>query len=694
MSRLTIYPIEHRNERRIALDFDAFPCKELDQITRNLPGRKFSASKKLWHIPIEEGYQDKLAKAFEKVPHLVDLVFRDPSSSASNSENSSDKPTIEAGNSQKVKIRIDKAGKRFFVDHGYCPKLFEVFNHLEEGFWAKKHKNWIFTGDNLVYRKVVKIIEKNGFLWEKQFIGNQNKVPKSTENVQTTVPKPEKIRLKPSQQEILEQYNNTLALKRMSHRTREIYRGFFIRFLRDHENMDIPNLTYKELFDYVKARSGVISQTALQQTVAAIKFYYERALKRDKMFFYLTEKKPIKKSLLYLPFQEIETLLERIQSPGDRLLIFLIYHANLKLSDICVLPKNAEPLFSTNFRLPGNDADAYAYLRELIKECDAQHDNNTNLFEFRRKPHSVETIKGKLYRILQRYRLREIYEKQYELILNKTNYSLKTKRMYLGTFMKFLAHFNFKHPSFISEEDIKEYMILHREKSSSHQDNLVNSFKFFFEKVHNHTLSEKYVIRPRRGFHLPDYFSREEIGAMLNTTENLKHKLVIAIGYTAGLRRKEIQNLKLTDIDLKNNRLFIKNSKGQKDRYSLFSKHLHKLLETYIKQERPKVYLFEGIRPGIQYSATSMASVLKRMAKAAGIQRKVHLHMLRHSFATHLLEDGKDIRYVQELLGHRSIKTTERYTHIISDALVNVVSPFDKMVSETGFLGPDNRPPP
>jgi site-specific recombinase XerD len=110
-------------------------------------------------------------------------------------------------------------------------------------------------------------------------------------------------------------------------------------------------------------------------------------------------------------------------------------------------------------------------------------------------------------------------------------------------------------------------------------------------------------------------------------------------------------------------------------------------------QERPKVFLFEGTKPGIKYSTPSVAKVLKKMAKAAGIQRKVHLHMLRHSFATHLLEDGKDIRYVQELLGHRSIKTTERYTHI-SDALLTVTSPFDRLVSETGFMSLGNRPPP
>ncbi len=691
MPRLTIYPIEHRKEKRIALDFDAFPCKELDEITRNLPGRRFSASKKMWHIPLEEGYQFKLTEAFAKVPHLVDLVFQEPLPPEPAQKRSRSSSLHKNSKSQKVKISIDKTRKRFYVDHGYCPRLFNAFNHLEEGYWEKNHRNWVFNGDNFLYTKVKSIIEKNGFLWEKKVLAT---VTNAQDKAKPEVAQPSKINLQSTEREILSLYDTTLSLKRMSARTCEIYRSFFVRFLKDHQGKEIPQLSYEEIFSYIKIQSAILGETGLRQSIAAIKFYYERALGRDKMFFYLKEKKTIKKTLLYLPFHELKQIIEGIHSPGDQLLLFLIYHANMKLQDICSLRRNAEPLYNTNFHLPGNDQDAYSYLRQLISECDAQHSNELHLFEFRGKPHSIQTLKGKLYRILQRYRLKDIYEKQYELILNKTGYSVKTQKMYLGAFMKFLAHFNYKHPSFISEEEIKEYMILHRERSSAHQDNLVNSFKFFFEKVHNHTLSNKYVMRPRRGFHLPDYFSPQEIGTMLQTTDNLKHKLIIAIGYSAGLRRKEIQNLKLTDIDLKNNRLFIKNSKGKKDRYSLFSKHLHTLLKDYINKERPKVYLFEGKKPGIQYSATSMAIVLKRMAKAAGIQRKVNLHMLRHSFATHLLEDGKDIRYVQELLGHKNIKTTERYTHIISDALLSVTSPFDRMISETSFQAPENKPPP
>ncbi|MDN5292056.1 MAG: integrase/recombinase XerD, partial [Anaerophaga sp.] len=606
---------------------------------------------------------------------------------------------------QKVKIRIDKERKKIYVDHGYCPVLFRAFGILKEGFWIKKHQNWLFEGNNEVYQKIVGIIEKQGFSWERII------VKPSTQPLLTTQTNGDNHlnvdgRKKASNHEInapvvpqkhkqvLEEYNSTLTLKRLSPVTCCTYRHYFIKFLSENASRDVENLSYREIYSYLKNKTETLSETTLRQTIAAIKFYYERTLGRDKMFFYFAEKKPIRKSLLFLPFDEIKRLLENIKTPGERLLLFLVYHANLKISDICMLPADALPLFRTKYRLPGNNEDAFEYLKSLIEECRAEYIPNNNLLEYRNKPYTPDTLKIKLYRILQRYRLKDIYEKQYRQILANTDYSEKTRMMYLSTFMRFLAHFNYKHPSFISDEEIKEYMIMHREKSASHQDNLVNTFKFFFEKVHNQTLSDKYILRPRRGFHLPDYFSREEISAMLKTTSNIKHKLIIAITYTAGLRRKEVQNLKIADVDLKNNRLFIRDSKGKKDRYTLFSRHLHGLFNNYIKEYNPKVYVFESTKPGIKYSTTSMGQVLKNMAKAAGIQRKVHLHMLRHSFATHLLEDGRDIRYVQELLGHRSIKTTERYTHIINDALSTVTSPFDRLVSETGFLNNENRPPP
>ncbi len=673
MNQLKVYPVFHRGEKRIALQYEYTVNSEIDMITRELPHSRYSSTKRLWHIPYREDYQSYIKGAYGSIEGLK-IVFN-------NNEIAKEIEKNVTSQGRKILLKIDRQNKKIYIDHGYNPKIFEVLSHTGKGFWLKKQKCWVFPGNNEVYKRVIAIIEKNGFQWERNFVS----LPAG--NSVVTKPKTSKriVSLPKEFQKILKAYDETFVLRRMSPNTRKIYFGFFEKFLADNVGIDIEKMSYREIYGYIQERSKFLSETSLRQTIAAIKFYYERTLGRDKMFFYLSDDKEIKKKKLHLPFHEVKAICDAIDSPGDRLLLFLVYHANLGLQEICSLPVHSENIFDKRYRLPGADEDAIEYFRLLVKEVVNVYPHSVYLVSHNGKAHTVDSLKLKLYRILGYYRLEDIYKKQYELILLGTDYSPKTQKMYLGAFMRFLSYFNYKHPVFISNEEIRDYLILHREKSASHQDNLINAFKFFFEKVHNKGLSEKDTIRPRKGFYLPDYFKLEEISVMMDATQNIKHKLVVAVGYTAGLRRQEIQNLRLCDIDLENNRIFIKDAKGRRDRYALFSRHLHGLYKEYLKECKPKVFVFEGSRQGKQYSTTSMSNVLKKMARAAGIRRNVHLHMLRHSFATHLLEDGKDIRYVQELLGHRSIKTTERYTHIVSDALSTVVSPFDRMVSETGF---------
>jgi len=149
--------------------------------------------------------------------------------------------------------------------------------------------------------------------------------------------------------------------------------------------------------------------------------------------------------------------------------------------------------------------------------------------------------------------------------------------------------------------------------------------------------------------------------------------------YSAGLRRSELINLKLSDILADRNQIIIRYAKGKKDRYSLLSPHLLKELRAYYKTFRPTVWLFEGQKPGIQYSASSIRKILSVAAKKAGIKRRITPHMLRHSFATHLLEQGIDLRYIQSLLGHASSKTTEIYTHVSTSELSKIKNPLDDL---------------
>jgi integrase/recombinase XerD len=187
------------------------------------------------------------------------------------------------------------------------------------------------------------------------------------------------------------------------------------------------------------------------------------------------------------------------------------------------------------------------------------------------------------------------------------------------------------------------------------------------------------IHRPRKEHKLPNVLSKEEVKQILEAPRNLKHRAMLSLIYACGLRRGELLNLKPNHIDSKRKLLIIHQSKGKKDRVIPIGDRLIELLRDYYKAYRPKKWLFEGQNPGSQYSPTSLQQVLKRALKHCNIHKPVTLHWLRHSYATHLLENGTDLRYIQEILGHKSSKTTEIYTHVSTKCLQNIKSPFDDL---------------
>ena len=187
------------------------------------------------------------------------------------------------------------------------------------------------------------------------------------------------------------------------------------------------------------------------------------------------------------------------------------------------------------------------------------------------------------------------------------------------------------------------------------------------------------MVRPKKPQKLPVVLSKEEISQLFNVINNLKHKALLALLYSAGLRIGEALQLTPEAIDSKRMLIRIEQAKGNKDRYTLLSESFLTLLRMYYKKYKPKTYLFEGQNGGA-YTSSSAQKVLKRALRDAGITRTgVTLHTLRHSFATHLLESGTDLRYIQELLGHNSPKTTMIYTHVSSKSLQNIRNPFDEL---------------
>ncbi len=206
----------------------------------------------------------------------------------------------------------------------------------------------------------------------------------------------------------------------------------------------------------------------------------------------------------------------------------------------------------------------------------------------------------------------------------------------------------------------------------------INAIKLYYTGFLKQEIKINDVARPKVGKQLPKVWSKEEMKKIIQSIDNLKHKALISLIYGSGLRIKEALNLKLSDIDSKRMRVRINQGKGRKDRYSILSKSLLDILRLYYQEYKPSEYLFEG-QFGGKYSTTSAGKVLRHAIEKSGVIKRGGLHSLRHSFATHLLESGTDIRYIQELLGHSSSTTTEVYTHVSNRYIENIISPLDDL---------------
>jgi len=263
--------------------------------------------------------------------------------------------------------------------------------------------------------------------------------------------------------------------------------------------------------------------------------------------------------------------------------------------------------------------------------------------------------------------------------LEEQRYSASTIKTYISMITQFLAFYPAKLWSDINHDDIVEYnhaVYIKRNMSFSTQNQAINAIKLFYKMHHNHDVMPTDLKRPRRRRKLPNVLSLQEVEGILNATNNLKHKTLLVIVYGAGLRIGEALGLKLTDISREEGLLYIREAKGLKDRRVPMSPMMLKTLERYYSRYRPATYIFEGTGGGV-YTQSSARKVLKRAVRVAGIRKHVTLHTLRHSYATHLLERGVGLRYIQELLGHGSPKTTMLYTHVSGKRLGEILSPLD-----------------
>lgn len=272
----------------------------------------------------------------------------------------------------------------------------------------------------------------------------------------------------------------------------------------------------------------------------------------------------------------------------------------------------------------------------------------------------------------------------YVEMLTIKRYSESTKKSYTAYMLDFVMAFEGEDLSEITMQEINAYILhlIEEEKISASQQNLrINAIKFYYEKVLGRERQYYNIERPRKEQKLPDVLSREEVFSMLVSLENLKHSCIIAVIYSCGLRREEVLSLKVEDINSDRMTIKIRDAKGNKDRYVQLAKFTLEILRKYYKKYQPREWLFESPSGG-KYSASSIQKIVKKAGREAGIKRRVYPHLLRHSFATHHLEQGTDIRYIQDWMGHHSIKTTQIYTHVSKASFDRFQNPIDGMTDQ------------
>jgi site-specific recombinase XerD len=268
--------------------------------------------------------------------------------------------------------------------------------------------------------------------------------------------------------------------------------------------------------------------------------------------------------------------------------------------------------------------------------------------------------------------------------LRLKSYSRSTIKTYLNEMSQFLRAIGAHPAAAITVPQIKRYLVYCFDKLKLSDNTLhsrINALKFYYEQVLGYDRFFWDIPRPKKHLQLPKLLNEEELARLFNALTNKKHKAMLFMAYSAGLRVSELANLKLEHIDSKRMQVFVEKAKGKKDRYVNLSPVLLDILREYIRQYKPRplVYLFESDQTRTAYPTRTIQQIFSNARKKARINKKVGVHSLRHSFATHLLDKGTDIKYIKDLLGHFNIRTTERYLHVSKRQLVNIESPFDDL---------------
>jgi site-specific recombinase XerD len=622
---------------------------------RKIDGFSYSKTYKCWYIPDNERNISQLntllgTNQFQFIPNEAEQETI---------QDKTEKIVIEK--KINIQIRIDKEHKRFFVKHDYQPTLWNELKNLENSYWQKEQKQWIFKGDNQVYSQVKAILQK---------YSTEIKIEK------------EQSLAEKEQNKTIKTFIEALEIKNYSINTIESYLPHFRKYVLHFKDKEIANISNAEIYDYVNSEIALnqLSETLSLHLISAIKFFYEKILTRPKIYFKLKESYKIDISKIILAPDTIKEELQKIEIKRHQLLFILRYGFGKTIIEISSLTlAQLKKLISEENR----NSQSLAKLLKKIA-VDNYNENKPQIFVFETQAalnYSAEEISHFLQKIIEKYKIAAVYKVQMQQATKQAGFEDSSSKNYTSGLLSFLAHYKFKHPKNISDEEIRQYLLYcHKLKlSSSYINNQINVLKFYYTHILNRKIEYRAVIRPKMENRLPIVLAPQEVFLMIERTENLKHKNIIALLYASGLRRSELLNMKIEDIDFERNVVIVRKGKGKKDRQSLLSENFKVLLTEYIKEYHPTDFLFEGAIGG-RYSETSLENVVKQASERANIKKHITPHALRHSFATHLLENAVDIRFIQELLGHNSIKTTERYTHVANTIQAKIISPLDRIL--------------